>query len=1369
MNLTAVLRCWLVFICLTLTVFAAKGAESSLSIPADLTSWKGWVLKGHETELCPFPYNNAELHYCVWPADLKLTVAEQKATFALKVSNYDEAWITLPGDNDYWPQDVKVNAKAFPVGTYLGFPGVLLPSGEYTIEGSLPWTRIPDFIQVPVNAGTIQLVVNEKNIEQPDRDKSGKLWLKPQNQSVLPQQEQDTISVQVFRLFKDDIPLEQTTMLRLRVSGQPREVILGPILLPHSVPLRIDSPLTSRLEENGLLRLQVKPGVWEVTIKSRFLGKQDQFEFQSLNEPWPKNEIWSFQQQNDLRLVDIQGAASIDPQQTDMPIAWREFPAYLLEKGKTLKLSEMRRGQEARRAEQLNLQRKMWLDFSGKGFTLQDAMTGVVEQHWRLRQLPPYQLGRVTIDGQDKLITEMNKDSPGVEIRQGALNLISVSRIIDAVNKMPAVGWDVDVQSLSTLLHLPPGWMLLGASGVDTANGAWIQQWTLLDFFIVLVIAAATLRLLGWRWGLVALVMITLTYQERGAPIYSWLNLIAALALIVVLPESSRAKRWLIYYFRLSFVYLLLIALPFMATQIRNALYPQLTLPNYVATPTPMMAGAVMSRASQAPQVAMEGLNVPLGKQKMFAGQSPGAADMAIGGAPKSERLEDYDPNAKLQTGPGVPNWYWNQYSLVWNGPVPMDQTLKLWMLSAKVTSVLKLLQVLLMFALIYGLYKAQKTVKPLQPKEKHSSVALIGFLVLSSLCFTSFPKQANADIPDEALRNELRERLLEPPSCLPECAQISRMQVEIKENNLVLHLKANVLSQVAIPIPSTLEKWVPRTVLVNNVLAKNVMFDANQQLWLYLPQGVHDVVLEGFVGDQDKFELGIPLKPKAITQLASGWTIEGINRQQLQGEHLYFNRIKQAGEVATNTQTHLQASRIPPFMILTKTLKLGFEWEVINQLRRVAPQQGAIEASIPLLTGESVLSDKVEIKNGKAWVTLGAQENQIEWRSKLLPSQHIELIAANDPSLKQIWLIDAISQWHCSFSGIPMIHQSDKSMRWLPRFEPWNGEKVSIEITKPTPVAGSTVTIDDSRLMLSPGKRISGGELNFTVRASEGGAHTFKIPETAVLQDILINGLSQPINVKQGEITVPLNPGTQQIQVRWQEPKPIRYFYRTPLIDLQMPSSNGVIDLEVSKDRWIMLLGGPIVGHAVLFWGVLLVFIAISIALGRSKLTPLRSLEWFLLAMGLTLATPMVMIVVIAWFVAMNKRKDISANISTSAFQWMQVGLVLLTLIFVVSLFTSISDGLLGIPQMQLAGPMIEIVQSQFGFPDKYQLQWYQDVSQTHLAQAWLISLPMYVYRILMLLWALWLAFSLVKWLRWGWECFAKHGYWKERKESAS
>jgi hypothetical protein len=41
-------------------------------------------------------------------------------------------------------------------------------------------------------------------------------------------------------------------------------------------------------------------------------------------------------------------------------------------------------------------------------------------------------------------------------------------------------------------------------------------------------------------------------------------------------------------------------------------------------------------------------------------------------------------------------------------------------------------------------------------------------------------------------------------------------------------------------------------------------------------------------------------------------------------------------------------------------------------------------------------------------------------------------------------------------------------------------------------------------------------------------------------------------------------------------------------------------------------------------------------------------------------------------------------------------------------------------------------------------------------------LSLPLVIYRGLMLLWALWLAYSLLKWLRWGWDAYTTGGYWR-------
>lgn len=1371
--------CWLSLLIgifwVTCSVFAASTASGE--IPEVLSPWKGWVLKGYETQLCPIPYNNAESHFCVWPTELKCVITPQSGQFTQKVVNYVEGFIPLPGDNQHWPQAVKINQKLVPVLSQQEKPVLFLPVGEYTIEGKFVWDLLPDALQIPSEIGIFQLVVNGKEINQPERDDQNRVWFGAQIDHNIKEKEQDTLSIKVFRLIEDQIPVVDNTLLRIKVTGQTREVSIGPVLEPNTLPLDVSSSLPGKLEENGLLRLQIKPGVWDIRIKSRYLGKQDKLTNISRPSPWPSEEVWSFQPQNHLRLVDIEGGVSLDPQQTDMPKAWREFPAYLMKAGTTLKIIEKRRGQAQHRGETINLQRKMWLDFSGKGFTLQDNLTGTLEQHWRIQGVVPLKLGRVTVDGQDRLITQLSPDQPaGVEIRNGHLNLNAVSRITERLFNLPAIGWDLDVQSLSTLLYLPPGWKLLGAWGVDTVSHAWVQDWTLLDLFLVLIVTFAVMKLLGFQWGLIAGLTLTLIYHEKGSPIYGWLNVIAVLALIKVL-TLEKTPRWIRYYFHISFILLILSILPFMVQQIRTAIYPQLTQPStgvVALYDQGMGRNQLAGSAMPLPQVAMEAMSEAPGKVKALTKGNLYERKEA------QRPLQDYDPNAKVQTGPGVPAWQWDAYQLDWNGPVLKDQRLKIWLLPAWINSIVKCLQVLLMSVLLYGLAFPYRTRMKL-----NNSFSTLGTPAMTlmwatimgaSLMMSIVPAPVYADFPNPSMLDDLRNRLLEPPHCLPDCAAIERMQVQINNNQLTIRSTIHNASGSAVPLPATLNKWMPRTVLIDGAVATRLQSDLEHQLWVYLEQGVHEVVIEGPIGEQDKFEVFVPLKPKMIIVEKEGWEVEGIYQHRLQGDNFYFTRVKQSvAQDASNQPLTFETGRIPNFVVLTRTIRLGFDWEMLNVLQRIAPQAGALSVAIPLLTDESVLSDEVNVKEGQVFVSLAANQQQIAWRSKLKIVPQLKFTAMNSEFVKEIWQLDAIPQWHCSLQGIPVIHQRNNQDRWFPTWAPWPGESMSLDVTKPTAMAGSTLTIDESRLSVTPGKRAADNSLIFTARSSQGGTHQLQIPADAELKDVLINGMSQPINSKQGEITIPLNPGSQAVEIKWQSLKGIVWHYLTPKVQLNNPSSNVHIDLQLSKDRWILLLGGPAMGPAVLFWGIVIVIVLAAFALSKSGLTPLNAWQWFLLAIGVVIATPLAAIFVVVWFVAMNhrmKKAQACTQLSPEAFQLIQISLGLLTVVFIVSLFTSISQGLLGSPQMQLSAPPINIAQSYFTLPAKYQLQWYQDVTQDYLSQAWVISLPMYCYRILMLLWALWLAFSLIKWMRWGWECFSAQGIWRrilQNKETKS
>jgi hypothetical protein len=60
--------------------------------------------------------------------------------------------------------------------------------------------------------------------------------------------------------------------------------------------------------------------------------------------------------------------------------------------------------------------------------------------------------------------------------------------------------------------------------------------------------------------------------------------------------------------------------------------------------------------------------------------------------------------------------------------------------------------------------------------------------------------------------------------------------------------------------------------------------------------------------------------------------------------------------------------------------------------------------------------------------------------------------------------------------------------------------------------------------------------------------------------------------------------------------------------------------------------------------------------------------------------------------------------------------------------------------------------------------LHWFTDRSADALPQASAISLPLWVYKVLMLAWALWLANALIGWLREGFSAWTRDGYWRAR-----
>ena len=647
-------------------------------IPAPLRPWQAWVLHGEKQLECPFIYDRYEQRHCSWPSRLELHLDETGGRFEQQWQVFAENAVPLPGDARLWPQEVTIDGKHIPLEEKQGRPYVRLAPGNHLIMGNFQWNQIPDALPVPRETALIRLNLRGRPVAISELDATGQLWLHKPAQTPAATDE-DRLDLQVYRLVSDGIPLRVITRIDLRVSGKPRELLLGTVMETGFAPLRLQSSLPARLEPDRRLRVQLRPGRWTITLTAQSLNPVENLSFPTMQGLWAAEEIWVFQARNHLRLVDVENVTAIDPQQTELPEEWRHYPAYRLRPGDVMRLVEKQRGDAESRPNRLALHRDIWLDFDGGAFTLRDRITGEIARSTRLELNPPAVLGRASMHGVDQLITRSEvAGGIGIEVRPGSIDLLGDSRLPRDGTAFPAAGWNNDLKSLSATLNLPPGWRLLTVTGVDAADETWWQQWTLLDLFLVLIIAMATGRLWGRMWGAVAFLTLTLVYHEPAAPVWVWLFVLAAVALHRVLPPGK--TRGLVFWLRnLGFLSLIIIALPFVIQQVRIGLFPVLEQPwqqlgEHMVYPAQTVLDGQIEMDEAVQQEAMPR------RSELSKLASPSAMI-----PPKTGNYRDqygYTPDTKVQTGPGVPNWQWRQVRLNWAGPVQQEQQLRLYLLS---------------------------------------------------------------------------------------------------------------------------------------------------------------------------------------------------------------------------------------------------------------------------------------------------------------------------------------------------------------------------------------------------------------------------------------------------------------------------------------------------------------------------------------------------------------------------------------------------------------------------------------------------------------------------------------------------------------
>lgn len=1366
------------------------------NVPEPLRPWTAWALHGRDG-LCPTLHGLGNVQ-CTWPSRLDLALDEKKGTFKQSWHADARSFVPLPGNDKRWPLDVTVDNRRSVVIPKDGVPSVELEPGDHVIAGTFAWDSMPESLEIPKATALLGLSLRGKPIDQPNRDAKGTLWL----QKTLTAEEGERLDFVVHRRVIDEVPLLLTTRIVLNVAGRNREVLLGKMLPQGFIPMALDSQLPARIEPDARLRVQARPGTWTIEVVARSEGPVHEIKRPDPEGPWREGEeVWVFDARTQLRLVEVQGVSAIDPQQTSLPDDWKRLPAYPLGLKDTIRLVEKRRGDAEPPPDHLTLVRTLWLDFDGRGLTASDSLSGNLRRASRLEMLPPTVLGRVSIGGKDQFITHLEGDAAktGVEVRQGELSVTADSRVLASPIDLPAVGWNHDFHSVSGTLHLPPGYRLLHATGVDDVPSTWIKHWTLLELFLALVLSIGVWRLFGRVWGAVSLVTFALTFPEAGAPKYVLIAVLVVEALIRAIdravaasaaePNADGPSRGLLMARRVFGVVralvamtLVLVAVPFLIDHVRLGLYPALGVDGGVtattfdgvpkaepAAPPPLQnAPAEQDRAQDLP----EDLSKANMKDEEKAPEKPrggaaAAASVAQATTPeppptltpatklgrwasspessvgyKQFNANVYDPSSMVQTGPGRPRWTFTEVPLRWSGPVQRNQRLHLYLLDPTMNAILALIRAALVIALVLRLVP----VKPRKTTGSNGRTAL-SFVVaaLTLIAWIAVPADARAEVPPKEVLDELANRMIEKPACSPSCAASSRMLIEARGSTLRLRVEIEASAPTAVPLPGSAQ-WSPQNVLVDGRPAKSLLRTDDGKIWVAVEKGWHQAIVEGALPDRELVQISLPLKPHRVEAQTEGWRVEGIHEDGLSDDNLQITRIRGG---ATGDAT-LDPSVLPPFVRVERTLLVGLDWQVQTRVVRLSPVGTAIVLEVPLLKGESVTTADIRVSGGKAQLNMPPQAQELSWRSVLDQKSPVVLTAPKQVSWTEHWRLDMSPVWHAELTGIPVVHAEPTSQ--IPEWRPWPGEVATIDVSRPAGVTGSTLTIDEVNYALRPGLRTTDVTLTLQLRSSRGAQHTITLPEGAVLESVSLNGTTSPVRQEGSHVTIPVSPGSQRVVLTLRTPASMGFVYRAPEIDLGAPSVNATTTIAMQEGRWILGLRGPHLGPVVLFWSLLLVVLVTFTVIGAMRRTPLAIWQWLLLAIGLSQVHVVAAAFVVIWLHLLAWRKD--KDLSRLAFNARQLAIVFATVVSFFVLLSAVHQGLLGHPEMQVRGNL-----SYAG-----ELRWFTDRSGPQLATPIVLSAPMFVYRLLMLAWALWLALSIVSWLKWGFAAFAAGGFWRRK-----
>jgi hypothetical protein len=636
-------------------------------------------------------------------------------------------------------------------------------------------------------------------------------------------------------------------------------------------------------------------------------------------------------------------------------------------------------------------------------------------------------------------------------------------------------------------------------------------------------------------------------------------------------------------------------------------------------------------------------------------------------------------------------------------------------------------------------------------------TAAVVALLIAGAVAV--LPRDAAAQMPDEGRLNELRNRLTRLPDCHPNCVEAARIDLTARESSLQLDLELHALADGPAVLPGPDSAWSPTSVSVDGEASVRLQRRNDGHLELWLSPGVHRVRLIG--PSRDNLPLQMPLVPRQLRFSGDGWLLDGYRPDAPvpSSVRLMRNRalVPNEGSAEADDDVKVQAE-LAPWLAVERELDLGVPWMVHGRITRLGPADEALLLRVALLPGESVTTPGLAVEEGRIVVPLQRGETEFRWNSTLAEAGSLTLVAPTAEPWNERWVLNCSPVWRCEPSGLtPASHGSAGDIK--PVFKPQPGESLRLSLSRPAATAGASTTVDSALIEVSRGNDLREVTLSYFVRSSQGGEQRVTLPDAAEVLSFTVDAQPRPVQTAGNVRVFSIEPGSHTVAVRWREALPPAVVESLPRFDLGHPVTNVTWHLTGGDNRWLLWTLGPSSwGPVVTLWQYVFALLLTAFVLARYAPTPLSMLSWFALGLGMTQTDFLAPLIIAIWLVALGLRGRMPA-VARRTRNFVQVMLAGLTGLAALSVIYAVASGLsLSAPNTYVEGPG-----SGPGI-----LRWFVDRSGSSPSEPSVIWLPVWVWRALMMLWALWLAAQVLRWIRWGREQAGAGGWWAPRVAAA-